>query len=480
MIALVPILAVSAVVFVEQPIDDYLMDHFGQVVNSRYADMDGDGENDIITPTSVAFQRAGSFPRAQQTPLPKLGADAIADVWKNEIFVLTPERIEVLRWSDSGWQRTLSQPMTWPADHEGTNSSENETMKFERFLRDLDGDDRPEVVRTAPDGVHVYSRRDLFYEPSAVWPVFQRPVAGITTTALWPASQRAIALPTLRALGTVELTGNAVKVIQVESMGSRHHRVRQLEYTFDASNQFALTSAPVSVGTTNTVDHGFDPVRLNDDAVIDLLRVRIVGETPPPLSTPIVETTVSTSAGKSFFSVRSLGPKPFQSITDYNSDGRIDLVSETKSLVEGGIRETLVRGLTRKEVDLRLEVRLQNESGEFSQEPSFAQKFTIELDKPPVSQSEMFADFHHGRLLSLAGDFDGDGTRDAAIRDRPNRLVVRRGSAAGIASTALASVAFPNVGTFRVADIDGDGRSDLLIMDDALNQIVYLSRDAQP
>ena len=118
MIAILPLLLLGGVAFVEQPIDGLAVFDEERLDSKlarswRCADIDGDGANDILTPSGVAFQRDGQFPKTQQTPFPSLGEWPRADVWGSEIYVLLPDRIEVLRWSQSDWQRTLSQPITW-------------------------------------------------------------------------------------------------------------------------------------------------------------------------------------------------------------------------------------------------------------------------------------------------------------------------------------------------------------------------------
>ncbi len=195
---------------------------------------------------------------------------------------------------------------------------------------------------------------------------------------------------------------------------------------------------------------------------------------------PFIQTSVSTDGGKTFFRATSLGAVPLRLLTDYNEDGRMDLLSETKRLIEGGIRETLVRGLTRREVDLEVEVRLQ-EAGKFPSKPTFTGKFTIQLDKPPANQSNMFLRFLSGFLFSLSGDFDGDGIHDAAIQDRPNRIAVHRGSPTSFSSSISASIPIDTDSVFFVADVDGDGRSDVLIgRQNADACSVYFSREAAP
>jgi len=120
MISLVSLLAVGAITFVEQDIDafgafEYAAGHdSGLSPTFRHADLDGNGEPDLLLPTSVAFQRDGSFSRAGQTRLPAFIEVPKCDVWDSHLYFLFSDRMEVVRWAESGWQAILSQPVVWP------------------------------------------------------------------------------------------------------------------------------------------------------------------------------------------------------------------------------------------------------------------------------------------------------------------------------------------------------------------------------
>lgn len=497
MTALAPLLLLGGVVFVEQPIDGVepaYTPRFSATIRSRtrYADLDGDGANDIVTKTTAAFQRNGQFPKAQQTPLPRPNGLALADLWDNGIYVLTRDRIEVLRWSNAEWQRTLSQPIEWgqpviDASFTSEPSNDGGSYLLEDFLVDIDGDSTPEIVQPASDGVHVFAKGGLFYDESAIWRILPRPVAYVPPQTLWPKSARHLDIPNLTVMCDIEINASGVRVFY-EDRTEAARRLREDFYAFDrVARGLELPPSASSTVQSNAVDSLCQRVRLNDDSVMDLMKSSRVGETAPPLSVPVVETSVSTDAGASFFSFRSVGSNYWRMVTDYNQDGRIDLISENKQLVEGGIRETLVRGLTGREVSLDVQVWLQGDAGVYPAKPSFSHTFSIELDRPPVYRSAMFLNFLNGDVFSLDGDFDGDGTHDAAIHDRPSRIVIRKGGPKGISNQTIATLAVNASDGFSVVDVDGDGRSDLLVssmrgegQSVTEETTVYLSREQAP
>jgi hypothetical protein len=177
---------------------------------------------------------------------------------------------------------------------------------------------------------------------------------------------------------------------------------------------------------------------------------------------------------------------PRRVLIDYDGNGRLDMVTKSIALTEGGIKETLVRGFTRREVDLDVDLRLQDDRGRFPAKPSFRRRFAIELDKPPANQSQMFLKFLDGDFLQLDGDVDGDGIRDAVIHDRPDKLSVYKGGATGITSNRIATLPIDPGGWFCVADVDKDGKADVLTNRDKeyqsidVNVVLYLSREGAP
>ena len=70
--------------------------------------------------------------------------------------------------------------------------------------------------------------------------------------------------------------------------------------------------------------------------------------------------------------------------------------------------------------------------------------------------------YTRGSLLSVQGDFDGDGFLDAAVQDRPDRISVYCGSRVGFEDSPYATIALPSIESFCVADLNGDGRADIL------------------
>lgn len=146
-----------------------------------------------------------------------------------------------------------------------------------------------------------------------------------------------------------------------------------------------------------------------------------------------------------------------QGIGDIDGDGRVDMVglSLDFSLLQA------VRILAARSLRLGLDFQpyCQRSDGGFAAVigQDLGGRFTLHLDRLRV-----------GRLASFAGDFDGDGRGDFLQLGRGRSVQVRFGEPgcrfpeAGAASIRLAEEPL-DLALTRVVDLDGDGRSDLVI-----------------
>lgn len=518
MIAILPLLLLGGVAFVEQPIDGLAVFDDEGLDNKlartwRCADIDGDGAKDILTPNGVAFQRDGQFPKTQQTPFPSLGERSRADVWGNEIYVLLQDRIEVLRWSQGDWQRTLSQPITWSnpsyqASKRDAAMPSQQRPQFTRFLYDIDGDGKPEIVVVSSDGLRVYAKGNLFYEEKAIWPVLPPLQPMFSSQVIWPPNSRTLEVPPMERDATFQIERGALTVFTDESIGAigraldRDRRTdgkggvvlggadlnkktvfKATRFGINQDGSLGLTEQPEVIQESAPLSTNWQRLNLNNDDQMDLLATQYVGSTSSPYPVAIYEVMASTDGGKTVYTAQCTGAHPRNVLTDYNRDGRLDIVTESKQLVAGGLKETLVRGFTRREVELDVEIRLQKDDGSFPAKPSLRRQFTVTLDKPPAKLSGMFLRFLKGGFLQVNGDVDGDGQIDAVIHDHPDSLTAYSGSEAAITNSEITSLPISPKGPFYVVDVDEDGRADVLIgrpTDDQYEPTgatLYLSRE---
>jgi len=146
--------------------------------------------------------------------------------------------------------------------------------------------------------------------------------------------------------------------------------------------------------------------------------------------------------------------QPFQ---DLDGDGRKELITFSMdfSLLQ------VLRVLTTKKVSIGLEFHLwhQTPDGKFSEVPGLDLTETLKLD---------LDDLKIGRFAEFAGDFDGDGRQEFVHLGRGKTVTLHRGQA-GCAYAKKPDLTIEldepieDLALVRVRDLDGDGRSDLMI-----------------
>lgn len=146
--------------------------------------------------------------------------------------------------------------------------------------------------------------------------------------------------------------------------------------------------------------------------------------------------------------------EPFQ---DLDGDGRKDLITFSLdfSLLQ------IVRVLTTKKVSIGLEFHVWNQTsdGKFVEVPGLDLTETLKLD---------LDDLKIGQFAEFAGDFDGDGRKEFVHLGRGKGVTLHRGQPGCRYSpkpdlTIDLEEPIEDLALVRIRDLDGDGRSDLMI-----------------
>ncbi len=154
-----------------------------------------------------------------------------------------------------------------------------------------------------------------------------------------------------------------------------------------------------------------------------------------------------------------LGEAPFesQSFVDLDGDGRKDLVTLTLDFSVFQALKILVA--KRIGIEVNFHVYAQHADGSFAEVPGLDLAEKLKLD---LNQLEL------RRCAQFAGDFDGDGRQDCAHFGRGRRLTLHAGQpGCRYPKKPDLSIALDeqpaSLDLIKVADLDGDGRSDLQI-----------------
>ncbi len=520
MISLLVSCLLGATTFVKQDIDCVSIGFPNQltgepVCNFQRTDLDGDGAQDLVFEHFAIFQRNQGFRATDKAEYPTPSGDGYAiQVWANRIYRLDQHTLQELAWTvepggagswkQSDWPTpefacadvSACGGSTPPEEQDSSSSaSEPESEKparcfFERFLHDFDGDGIPEVVRAKPDGLHIWRKSDAdgvaVYVSAGVLPVYPPPYLIRNHTAIWPQAARGVIAPGRDMNCDIVLDGPRIAVYRLFQQADQMRRYQITPYqTVSTSSGFALDTANPAGMETEPLPRFVEPCRLNADSIVDYAG-NSISWSGDGANLSLISTTYATlDGGRTHVRAISSAYKPSCLFIDFDHDGDMDLVSESNNLGEGGIRETLARLISENTVTHIVEIRFQQD-GAFSARPDVRGEFEIQLPDPPMFYDALFQRYLNSRLVYFGGDFNGDGIRDALVQTDNTHLSVFAGGMQGYASKPEATLDIEPGKSFGVADVDGDGRSDIGVMEDSApffepsKTSLYLSRENTP
>ncbi len=442
-------------------------------VNFRQADINTDGAMDLILAHEVLIQKDGQFPLELRTPLPKFPSPALIDLWDNTVFACSGDTLSAYRWEEQKWTCILEQKLERPIQENhsaacppGAPDGLFDSV-FQRILYDTDNDNVPEIVAVDTSGLHIFKKKDEDYvinqhidllPPLAMLEVPEQPI--------WPPAVRRIGIPARAASCHVIVEPGVLSVFTQELAPENKICYRHTQYALEDPQK----SPPPVV--TKPLPAFLQPCRLNRDATIDYAGGRWVEATTSILAPMMYETWATLDQGASFHirRVPSLpNSRPNVSFLDFDGDSNLDLITETTGLYEGGLRETIVRFMTRASMDHTLSVYPQVQ-GAFAEKPVLITRFTIGLEAPPFRKTPGYDQYLEAGTFSIAGDFNGDRFHDAAVKEAPDRLAVYLASGFSYPSKPNVTLQVPPNARFCVTDVNGDGKSDIILQWTELQQ----------
>lgn len=464
----------GATVFIEQEVPGLRVGGVAPLsgrptLNFRQADIDGDGWIDLVLPDKVFFQREGRFPKNEARALPRIGESPACDLFKGAIYLAMPNRVEAYRWEGGAWSLILAHKVVWPGGKppggRRTLPSKEPRVRFARFLHDLDGEGPPEIIVPYVDGIHVFRQIGNRYKEDGLLNVLP-PLSPARTLgrAIWPAEARRLEFPPRRMACQTVFDGNTITVITRHALPNGMIRYRSTVHQVTAGEDgFSIDLPAAQVTETEPMASYLDPCRLNEDDTLDFAGGDWSLSAASVLPTPIFVTTATLDGGRTVQTLRTNSFRPRCSFVDFDGDGDLDMVTESTGLLEGGLRETISRFLSQQSLHHEIRVYFQDGRNRFSKTPSLQHRFTIHLAEAPYRNGALFRRYQAGELLDVTGDFNGDGYRDVLVQQRPGELGIFLCQQNRFSRKPDIRLSIQKNARFAVADIDGDGRSDIAV-----------------
>jgi hypothetical protein len=442
-------------------------------VNFRHVDLNQDGAQDLLFSESAFFQQEGRFPAAKHIALPLPQTPYFLDVWNDTLYFLTEDRLHAVRWEDAGWKTVLEQTIPLPTGHALVGESlpaRQEVGNLSPFLFDLDQDNVPEVVAVGITGLHLFQQREGQYQAAGVLDAIPTPrLVRVAPQPLWPTDTRRSVLPGRQSNCRLSLDTDGLSVLTWRAVdladGAAGLAFTRMTYALRHDQEWTLMAEPPEAIASEPMPDFLQPGRLNDDPRPDFAGFRWTTSRSSQLPIPLYETWATLDSGKTFFVRRNPAPEGFRpqcAFIDFDSDGDLEMVTEATRLYVGGARETIGRLLAQPSVDHELRV-YEQVQGNFARIPRIDSTFSIRLTEPPFRSGELFRRYQAGALLNITGDFNGDGYRDLVVRDAVDRLAIYIAAGFGYATRPSTTLSLPASAKFSVADINGDGRSDIVL-----------------
>jgi len=441
--------------------------------NFRHVDINGDGLEDLLFRNRILVQRGRGFVSVQTVALPLLASGAEYDVFDDRLYLRLPDRLEIHQLLESGWERVARQAIAWPdqsrdlAPDYTVDEGVARSAALPRFLHDFSGDGVPEIVLTTPAGLRVYARRDSAYREIGTLKVFPPPYIRLAEeVTLWPQEDRRVVAPPLQLACRYFIEGSRLTVLsRLPNVGDGVPQ-RVTSWALDIDAESATATEAGESQDSPPLPSFLQPCRLNEDETQDFAGVRSVTTRGTIIPERVRELLASTDGGESFQRFRSKSVSTQGAFIDVDGDLDRDAVLETTGLYDGGPRESVTRALSDRRVRHSIEVHLQNADGIFSKRADLHHAFTLQLARPPLRGGPYFETYLQGALVNLTGDFNGDGLRDLTLRTQPDEVAVYLNSGMSFTKRPDATISLTPDARFAVTDVDGDGRSDIVVAEE--------------
>ncbi len=474
MLILTVLLTLGQIHFDDAPLPGVVIGNvtpFTGSVSTNYlqADINQDGETDLLLPDSLLLQRNGAFDTSAPIPFPPVSPGTDVDTFDGALFYKSPNQLSIFRFSEGAWVLSWQQTLDWPEEQSSflPMNGKSNSLFFRRFASDIDGDGTPELVATDHRGIHLFRRIDKAYVAAGVIDFPSNISIGRSAPRpIWPEDQRRVAFPEQQMSFRFVIERGAIQTVAIRERRNDANRygIQQRTLTLGDTGVFEA-GAPRSVISEPLPSH-LRPCRLNDDDVLDYAGGRWLRSESGPIPTPLFELWATLDGGRTFYIQRAAAYTQFRphcSFVDFDGDGDMDMVMESAEWPRGSLREQLNKFLTDATVRHIIKI-YQLDGGVYSRDPAIELAVEIDLGSPPMRPGIMLSRYEAGTIFNITGDLNGDHFRDLLVRTGPETLAIFIADGwAGFRNRPQWTDSVARSSDVLVADLNGDGLSDLYV-----------------
>ncbi len=460
MIALACFFAAGVVTFSEQPLPGLetgsrVFPAALATVNTRAADIDEDGLIDLVLPSGVWLRKGDLYPKAGAIALPDRRHFEVVYAENGRLYGCGTGEVACFSLYAQRWRNEWT--VSLPSIHSPAST-------IQPLFHDVDGDGHAELVAPWYDTLLVHNLSDsaqLIAELDVYPPVRPRLES---TNNLWTSRSS----PPTGAIATrdfrIAFDGPSLTTRETIQAGDRRVEYRFVSYTL-ARNPDGLFSYPVSESWASAaLPDVMLPYRSSRDGAIAFAGARPANVGPARLEDPLTEVLLASRSNPSPQIVRTKAPLAFLALADFDGDGDEDLLTQSNTLMSGPPREVLMRLASAHTVRHTFSVHVQDNDGRFNPRPRHTQSIDIDLDGPAIDDGPRWQAYRQGALTCASADFNADRRADIAAWFAPRRLGVWINQEGVFNKEPDAVLSISDGGGLALADVDRDGRADLVIL----------------
>lgn len=423
-------------------------------VNTEVADVNRDGQMDLVMPGSVRLQIAGRYPDSASVRHPENGQFARVHIESDLFYGYAAGRLACYRFITGSWSHFWEAAVA--LEHESSVAP---------IFEDLDHDGRVELLIPDEHRLHVFQLlRGVF--PAGELDVFppRRPDA-VSVQDLWTPRTAPPMPASLSRRFRLSLSDSTLTIYEsfAAAPGLLEHRF--VDYQILVNDDGLFSAREVVRHDPLQRLSGMLPARLNADEALDFAGLRPASPHLPFWAPPLNEVFVHIGRRESPQSIRVKAFASHIAATDFDADGDADLMVQSTALFNAPPREILMAVTSERRIDHTVSVHVQDLSGRIDPSARILLTVPVRFSAPLAAGGARWEAYRAGGLASTSGDFNGDRRADFVVWDSPHHIAIHLNHEGVFNATPDNVVTVSNsYARMTPADVDRDGISDIVLI----------------